>query len=110
MTAESARFRAVIFPADADEPVRVEMVDASCDDMENFIGGEVEVVTLDGAALDVNANGLSLGLLLTRRATRFIDGQRAGSARSNGLILVGFDEDGQPADLPAHLDQDAVRA
>lgn len=104
VTNDKPHFRTVIFPTDPDEPVEVDVRDASYDGMQACVGGQVEVVSLDGAAIGVNAYGLALRLAANARATQFMENQRPGFLRSNGLILgpvllVGFDENGDPADV-----------
>lgn len=75
--------RAILFPADPDEPVTAIDIDGSPAGIQTAVDGLTEVMTLGdaGAVLFVNAYGKSKRLPPNPRATRFVDGYVKGFAR-----------------------------
>ena len=106
--------RAVIFPSDPDQPVTAGTVDVTKPGPWALIGGQPEIVALDPAraALRVHSYGKTEGLQPNPRATRFVDTLRPGFARTDMImgpsVLLGYDEDGMPDDVPPDVERSAL--
>lgn len=106
--------RAVLFPTDPDASVTAETVDASKAGIWAFLGGQPEVLTLPGSAVMwLLAYGKTTpGVERNPRATRFADSLLPGFARSDAIIgpalVLGFDDEGLAADVPADTERAAL--
>lgn len=104
----------MIFPADPDAAVTAETVDASSAGVWAILGGQPEVLTLsDSAAMWLRADGkTAAGVQSNPRATRFADALLPGFARGDRImgpvLVVGFDDEGQAADVPTDVEQSAL--
>jgi hypothetical protein len=106
--------RAVVFPADPGVPVTAETVDASEAGLWAFLGGQPEVLTLsDSAVMWLLAYGKTApGAAANPRATRFADALLPGFARGDRImgpvLVLGFDDEGLAAEVPAEVERAAL--
>lgn len=115
MTDDARPVRAVVIPADPDQPIIAATVDASRGGLYAILGGQPEPVILgaSGALMLCDGYGKSKGSPRNRRATEFAGRYAPGFPGADFIagpaLVLGTDpEDGSRADVPADVERAAL--
>jgi hypothetical protein len=96
---------ALIIPADLNEPVRVETIDARLENLQNLVAGNIEAVSVDDWHFYLNEEGKILNLPPNRRAGLLVlekTGMLADVYCGN-VVFLGETHDGDEGNVPQHL-------
>lgn len=96
---------ALIIPADLNEPVRVETIDAGLEKLQTLVGGNIEAVSRGDWHFYLNEEGKILDLDWNRRAALLVlqeTGELADLYCGNAVFL-GEARDGGEGDVPRDL-------
>lgn len=96
---------ALIIPADPNEPVRVETIDARLENLQTLVAGNIEAVSGDDWHFYLNEEGKILNLPPNRRAGLLVlekTGMLADVYCGN-VVVLGETHDGDEGNVPEHL-------
>ena len=96
---------ALIIPADLNEPVRVETIDAGLENLQTLVAGNIEAVSGDDWHFYLNEEGKILHLPPNRRAGLLVlekTGMLA-DVYCGTVVFLGETHDGDEGNVPQHL-------
>ncbi|WP_434612704.1 DUF3846 domain-containing protein [Arthrobacter sp. A5] len=96
---------ALIIPADGHGPARVETIDASLENLQTLVAGNIEAVSGDDWHFYLNEEGKILNLAPNRRAALLVLEETGAltDVYCGTAVFQGETEDGDEADVPEEL-------
>ena len=96
---------ALIIPADGHEPARIETIDASLENLQTLVAGNIEAVSGYDWHFYLNEEGKILNLAPIRRAALLVPEETGmlTDVYCGNAVFLGETDDGDEADVPEEL-------